>query len=485
MTIKKAFLLFIFVCQFSLFISCGKDYNSKDYTAYFGGEVTNPTSRHILFFKGDDLVDTIDLDINNRFFVKFDSLTPGLYTFKHEPEYQYVYFDKNDSMMVTINSRDFDESIVFSGRGDAKNNFLMEMYLKNDKDRDQMFTVFDYDFPRFSGTIEDTHKKHLKYYADKKEELNWSEDFDIYARAAVDFPYYSKKEIYPIVHQVRTGNDIMEILPKNYYAYRKKIDYNDNRLSNYAPFVKYLSHMLNNVATISYHNHFTDADLSLKTNTSKLNIADTLIRNEKMKNKILNNIAFTYLLEDQNMVNNQKFLEAYHKYSTDKSQRNEILRIGSAIRLLKVGNTLPEVMLVDQSGDKISSTSLLKNETVVFFWTEKSQSHLIESHKRALMYKEKYPNYSFIAVNLDDDQEKWNKTLSGIKFGPIIEARSADFEDIRSKWAITKIHRTIVIDHNCKIKNAFTNLFDAGFEENLKVAEHPHLKVKSEITASN
>jgi hypothetical protein len=33
--------------------------------------------------------------------------------------------------MVRVNSRDFDESIVFCGRGEEKNNFLMEIYLKN------------------------------------------------------------------------------------------------------------------------------------------------------------------------------------------------------------------------------------------------------------------------------------------------------------------------------------------------------------------
>jgi hypothetical protein len=74
------------------------------------------------------------LDKTIGFYAKFDSLLPGLYTFKHyfEPEYQYVYFDKNDSLMVHINSKDFDESIVFCGRGDEKNNFLMELYLKNE-----------------------------------------------------------------------------------------------------------------------------------------------------------------------------------------------------------------------------------------------------------------------------------------------------------------------------------------------------------------
>src|SRR5690606_41428240 len=61
------------------------------------------------FCRDNKVIDTITLDENNRFFIKFDSLTPGMYSFKHEPYYQYVYFDKNDSLMVNIDTRHFED----------------------------------------------------------------------------------------------------------------------------------------------------------------------------------------------------------------------------------------------------------------------------------------------------------------------------------------------------------------------------------------
>jgi hypothetical protein len=469
MTLKKTYILMFFASSLALLCaSCNKEFKSSDYTAYFGGEVTNPTNSYVLFCRDSQVIDTLKLDKNNRFFIKFDSLTPGLYSFRHEPEYQYVYFDKNDSLMVSINSRDFDNSIVFSGRGDQKNNFLMEVYLSNEKDREHMFMVYDNDINTFNKTIDSKYARNQKFYDAKKEEIQWSEDFGVFAKASIDFPYYSKKELYPIIHQSRTGNDVIETLPKNYYTYRRKIDFNNAELSDYAPFVKYLTHMLNNVASINYHNHFTEADLSLKTNINKLNIADTLIKNEKIKNTILNNIAFTYLLEDQNMVNNQKFLETYHKYSTDRSQKNEITKIGNAIQLLKAGNPLPNVKLYDINGNMVSSDSLINKSTVIFFWTQKATTHLIEAHKKVLAFKKQYPNYHFVAVNLDDNQDKWKQVLANFKFDGITELRTADFEDLRIKWAITKIHRTIILSPNGTINNAFTNLFDNNFEDNLK-----------------
>lgn len=451
----------------SLLTSCKREFQSNNYVAYFGGEVTNPSNRYVLFCKNDEVIDTIPLNKDNTFFKKFDSLAPGLYTFKHEPEYQYVYFDKNDSIMVHVNSKDFDESVVFCGRGEEKNNFLMEMYLKNEKDRDYLFKVFDYDVAQFNSIVDSIHKKNEQYYNKKKENIKWNDEFDVFAKASFVYPHYTKKEIYPMIHNMRTGKDVYERLPKNFYSYRNNIDYNNESLSEYSPFVMYLNHMLNNVSTIKYHNHFTQADLELKTNINKMNIADTLIKNKVVKNKILNNIAFQYLLEDQNMVNNQEFLKIYHKFSTDTSQKNEINKIGDAIQLLVAGKRLPNVELIDANGKKYNSNDLITKNTVIFFWSENANSHMVSAHKKIMDFKKKYPNYQFLAVNLDQD-ENWNKTLKKYNFNDIKEFRCNNFEDIKAKWAITKIHRTIVVNSDATIKNAFTNIFDVKFEENLR-----------------
>ncbi len=463
----KSILPIMSLLVMGLLTSCRNDTKGKEYQAYFGGEITNPTSDYLLFCKNSKVIDSVKLDKNNRFFMKFDSLTPGLYSFKNNPEYQYVYFDKNDSIMVHINAKDFDNSIVFCGRGDQKNNFLMDLYLRNEEDKNTMFPIFEYDIKNFNNAIDSVYHQNKAFYKSFKDEIKWSEGFEFYAKSALDFQYFSKKEIYPKVHQIRTGKDVFETLPKNYYDFRNTIDFDNIKLSDFSPFIMYVSNMLNNCSTITYHNHFTEVDMALKTNVNKLNIADTLIKNENLKNKILNNIAFTYLLEDQNMVNNKLFLETYRKYSTDKSQKNEILKIGNSIQLMNTGSVLPEVKLINQEGKEVSSNDFMKNKTVIFFWTKNLTSHLEAAHQKLLGLKTKHTDYQFIAVNLDDDQAKWIKTLSTYKFSGINELRCKNFEDIKSKWVITKVHRTIILDKNKLIKNAFTNIFDVKFENEL------------------
>lgn len=465
---KSSILFFYLSIILVISTSCNYKIDKNNYTAYFGGEVSNPVYPYITLCKNSKVIDTIFLNEDNTFFKKYDSLTPGLYSFRHEPEYQYVYFDKNDSIMVNINTKEFDESIVFCGRGDEKNNFLMNVYLKNEKDKEEIFDKFDYDIQKFNKNIDSSYAVMQQYYISRKGKIKWSAGFDVYAKASINFQYYTKKELYPLIHMKRTGNDVFEKLPKNYYSYRKSIDYNNYDLTNYAPFVMYLTQLLNNLGTINFHNHYTVEDLTLKMNINKLRIADTLIKDEKVKNTILNNIAFMYLLEDQNTHNKEKFLNTYFKFSTDKSQKNEIIKIGNTIQLLKAGNKLPDVCFTDTKNNIISLSDLSLSNTVIFFWSEDAISHQITVHKKAQLLKKKYPNYHFIGINLDSNQNKWRANLKQVNCEGITELRCMEFENLKSKWAILKVHRAIVLNEDGTIKNAFTNMLNSNFEDNLK-----------------
>lgn len=422
-----------------------------------------------MFCKDSKVIDTIILNPDNTFFKKFDSLTPGLYSFKHEPEYQYIYFDKNDSLMVRVNSQEFDESIVFCGRGDEKNNFLMELFLKNEHDRNVMFDVFNENISQFSTKIDSAYNSKQTFYNSKKESIEWSEEFDEYALAMLNFFHYSKKELYPVIHKMRTGIDIKKQLPNDFYDYRKDIDFNNNKLTNFSPFVRYLSNLMNNLSDNDEWANRSEIDKSFLASSKKLHIADSIFTNEKIKNTVLDNIAFTYLLEDQNIVNNKKFLDNYHSLSTDKNQHNEIKKIGDAIQKLKENNPFPDANIVDTNNNVVLLSSVIKKKTVVFFWTKNLESHFVASHKRVMDLQSKHPDYDFISICVDENQEKWLGILKNYQsFKGIKEYRVQNFEEVKDRWVVNKIHRTIVLNSDGTINNAFVSLFDINFEKNLK-----------------
>lgn len=426
----------------------------------------NPRTDYVIFSKNDKVIDTLQLDKKNRFFIKFDSLTPGMYSFKHATDYQYVYFEKNDSIMVSMDSKGFDESIVFSGRGEAKNNFMMELFLLHESDRNKAYDVYDHDYAKFEKEIDSTYKLRKAFYDLKKEEIKWSKDFDFYALSRVNLNYYTKKEYYPYVHARRTGQEVRSKLPKDFYEFRKSIDYNNPSLVHYSPYMRYVSAMINNMAIAKGHRDGTLKEDALRDNTEKLNIADSMFSNEKVKNEVLNNIAFSYLLEDQNIDNNKKFLDTYMKLSTDDSEDNEIRKIGNAIQNLKEGTKLPKVNFVDRNDKAFDISSNIKNETVIFFWTSCAKAQLEGIYDKIGSLKKTHPNVDFIAVNVDEKAE-WKKIISQFDSSDVLQLRASDFNDLRDKWVVTKIKRTIILNPDGTIKDAFTYLMDDKFEEQL------------------
>ena len=115
----------------TLIISCTTTNNKS--TIYFGGEIINPKSKYVVLLKDNNVIDTLTLNNQNRYIEKFKSLKEGLYTFKHGNEFQYIYLEPGDSILLRLNTWDFDESLVFTGKGSSKNEFLINLFLQNEK----------------------------------------------------------------------------------------------------------------------------------------------------------------------------------------------------------------------------------------------------------------------------------------------------------------------------------------------------------------
>jgi hypothetical protein len=377
-----------------------------------------------------------------------------------------VFFDKNDSLMIRLNSNDFDNTLMFCGRGDEKNNFMMELYLKDMKLKNDLFDVYEQPEKVFSKYLEASNKKITELYRKRKTFIKWSEEFDEVAKANIQLNYAYKKEVFPIVHEFKTGENIKNSLPKSYYNYRKKIDVNQANLLYYSPFINYMTSMLNNVVLTNTKGYLDD--MSLENNIKKLEIADTLIKNKHVKNLVVNNIANMYLLSDQCSVNNGKFFTLYSKMVSDQKMKVKVMETASNIQKLRNNNVLPEISVLDTNNKKVQLSELITKKTIIYFWTKQSESHSFYSHKKVDELKAKYPDIQFIAININNSQEDWLKEIEIKKYVNSIELRAIDFEELKNKWVINKVYRTLIINKNGTINNAFVSLFDANFESYLQ-----------------
>ena len=53
-----------------------------------------------------------------------------------------MYLEPGDSIMLRVNTLKFDESLTYTGKGSAKNNFLTELFLLNEAADQQIVSFY-------------------------------------------------------------------------------------------------------------------------------------------------------------------------------------------------------------------------------------------------------------------------------------------------------------------------------------------------------
>lgn len=452
--------------------NCKKDgNNSEDNYAYLGGEIINPNSDFVVLLKYDVVIDTIKLDSKNRFLYKVDNLKEGLYTFYHGGEIQMVLLEPKDSLLFRLNTLEFDESLVFTGTGDKKNNYLINEFLENEIQEKKIFKFCQLKPEAYENRIDSLKNLKLNKLKTFKAKYAPSSLFDKIANTNIDYSYYSSKEVYPFVHHGNNKGDILKSLPKDFYSYRKTINYNDNFLKEHYSYSSFLKYSLNNLALENHIAHSNDAVFkrsSLCYNLDRLKLIDSLISNETIKNELLYYFTANYLSKSTNTENNDALLSAYLSKSSDETGKNEIKRFATSLNNLKEGGNFPDIKIVDYKNVEFDINSLIKTPTVICFWSNTFYNHFKESHYKLNKLKVKYPEVKFIVINIDDfGSDKPKTSLKENRFNFKDEYQFKNPKESIEVLAIQPMTKTIVVDKHQKIVYSNTNIFSMNFEEQL------------------
>ena len=177
--------------------SCQKDPAANASTSV-GGEIVNSNTPYLTLERNGKLVDSISIEEDGTFTYNFeeDNFEPGLYTFRHNPEGQVFFIEEGDSLLFRVNTKEFDESLMFTGDKSAENNFLMEMYLLNEKDNDVILSYYKTSPEKFIAKTGSIKAKRKEKLAELKSENNFSDAFIELADKTIDYEYYDLRERY-------------------------------------------------------------------------------------------------------------------------------------------------------------------------------------------------------------------------------------------------------------------------------------------------
>lgn len=292
-----------------LFFSC-----KSDNTTVFSGKILNNTSDSISIYKDNNMIYESVIDVDGLFNITIDTITSGLYTFYHEPEFQYIIIDENDNLQIRLNTLDFDESLVYTGKGSSKNNFLMDVFLTSENDELEINSKLDLAFDTFKNLVDSLYNKQMNSFKLFKENNILSNSSKEIINTAILYPYISKFHSYII------RNNIEEEIQKDLFInYQNEISYDLDALAYFKPYIDFLYlHIYNNVKIKK------DYENSLDFNIQRLSYTDKIIKSKLVKSRVLRFHAFGFILQRQDDVKNKTFLKAFFEISKDKKVNEEI-----------------------------------------------------------------------------------------------------------------------------------------------------------------
>ena len=447
--------------------------NPKEKKAVFvGGNIINPSNNYVILYDTQNNIDTLYLNDKNRFSHYFTTFKPGIHSFVHGGKHQSILLEENDSIMMHINTFDFDESIIYNGIGAKKNNYLINLLLKLEKE--------DYSTNlSFSQSPEDYHRSVETYISKNFDDLESflkinpnSELFEKVALSSIKYHYFTRKELYPFRHFGVNNLSNFKKLPSNFYDFRTEIVYNDIDLKDFYPYYNFLFPHINNLALeqlTSTNSNFILEDHKLDYTSRKLELIDSLVTNTMIKNNLLKYTTRNFISNSKSIDQSYILYQSFLDKNTNDKDKKYIKDLFKNAQGLQPGYPLPAIEVINPKNETQNINTIIDKTTVIYFWDNASRYHFENSHIKVKTLQEKFPNIDFVSININSMHTyAWKNMIFGNQFKINNEYRFADPSYAKKRLAINHIKKVLVVDSEGVILNATADLFDPSFELVLK-----------------
>jgi len=447
----KNLLYIILLITITAFVGCNS--NSTDTATYFGGKIINPKSKFVVLYSMEKVIDTMYLGKDNRFLGKLEKANEGLYYFSHGNENQFIYLEPKDSLMLRLNTWDFDESIVFAGKGAERNNILIDCFLQVEKDNKMFYKLNRLAPNKFLSKIDSLLKLKEKTYKEYTENHpNETKGFNNVLKVALTYPIYSRIEKYPITN-IRNRKKELKNIKNSFYKHRKKVGINNDSLMYYQPYSKYIRNFLYNSTYSLGHELMTDEYSSAFT-VDLLKTIDHNINSSSSKNAFLKQTVISHFYKKSSCDANKDAFETYFDLSTSKKDKDHVRLLLLDSKTLNKGQQMVDFTLNDLTNGIHNIKQLIANKnSFLLFWNPENTTPSYISSRINYLSK-KFPNVEFIQIKIDGTATAQDR----IKRLDIKNQYFITAESEANKFLNSKMTRSILINKEGVITNGFASI---------------------------
>ncbi|MDN3593403.1 TlpA family protein disulfide reductase [Zunongwangia endophytica] len=408
----RKFFLFSIISTVFLFVCCKND-SANNGNIYIGGKIVNPNTNYVIISKDQEPIDTIQLNEDNQFGKYLPKLDAGIYTFQHNPENQVVYLEPGDSIIVWVNTYDFDQSLNFSGRGSKESSFLLDLFLRNRANNNLVLDYYKIKPKAFKKISDSIHKTRMAEFNKNVEGHDLSENFLELAKQSIDYEFYDLRERYTYLIK-KYHSDFTDLIPEDFNNYRDSIDFDNELLQNYYVYTNTIDDYLRTRAIehcIEKHKERDCYNISNFENVKRrASLIDSLSNTPAIKNKFLDILlskAVTMASNEEDLNEVLDFAKKI-KYS-DIDEINELADIQTNYF---TGKSIADFTIRNSNGEEITYKDAINRKTIVYFWSANNSRRYLWQFQTIQNLREKYPELDFIGINLDIGQhKKWLRVM--------------------------------------------------------------------------
>jgi hypothetical protein len=442
------------------FVSCTGI--EKSDTVYFGGKIINPKTKFVVLYSNNVVIDTLELNDRNKFLGSYNHLKEGLYYFEHGTENQYVYLEPKDSLMLRLNTWNFDESLVFAGKGAERNNILVDIFLEDENEKKLFYQFSNLKPKAYQRKINTRITDRLITFDDYKN--NHPKETLAYLKVlktALIYPIYARIERYPISHVFVSKKLNFPKLDSSFYEYRKNIDFNDSTLMYYTPYARYITNYLYN-ATYALGHKPMMTEFSSDFTVDLLQTIDTKINLSDSKNAFLKRTVLDHFLRKSSCNINKKAFNTFFKLSTNAVDKKLVKNLLEDNKTLHKGQKLEGFAISDFTDHSISIKDFTNGKnTVLFFWrTANISKSFIDA--RIPFLQKKYPSLNFAVIEIDGNSDNRIPNID-IKNQYYINS-----ETLEKNFLTSDMHRTILVNKKGIVENGYAAISSINIYEQLQ-----------------
>lgn len=420
----------IFISQFAI---------AKSGKVVITGEVVNPSASSIMITHLDNQ-ELVSAELNDKgFFSMSATVEDGYYFLQYGRSTAYIYLYPNDEIRLGFDARDFERSLIFSGQGSARNNYLAkksEVDAELTKDLEAFYQVDEATYLKNIENVKNTHLASLSRY-DVENYFKTDEVKSLEYERLLSIQNYKSNYKFYLGEDISPSKDFFEPIEAvkldNENDYRKQ------------PYFRYLVNSIWSKRIEAAPDVDEMLDVLRKVPFKALVIS--LINGCYSKISSNKERAKDYLDLIKRVTTHRPFIEAAEK------QYQEVLSSEN----LAIGDTSPEFSYEKIDGKIVNLSDLRGNYVYIDVWATWC-APCIKQIPYLKQLEERYhgKNIVFVSISVDKEEVKsnWKKMVSDKQLGGLQLFADKSFDSaFMNAYAVNSIPRFILIGPEGKVVN--------------------------------